>query len=53
MREVSFDGPWGVEILSTEHRQRPLLEALTVARDSTFQAFAQTDQGTRDSRLTG
>ena len=33
MREVDFDGPWGVEILSAEHRTA-LVEALTVARDS-------------------
>ena len=53
MREGGFDGPWGVEILSTEHRQRPLLEALTVARDSALQVFDQADQGARDSQLTG
>ena len=45
MREVGFDGPWGVEILSTEHRQRPLVEALTVARDSALEAFEQAEQG--------
>ncbi|WP_235343565.1 sugar phosphate isomerase/epimerase family protein [Brevibacterium sp. UCMA 11754] len=28
MRDVGFAGPWGVEILSAEHRQRPLHEAL-------------------------
>lgn len=28
MREVGFAGPWGVEILSAEHRRRPLREAL-------------------------
>ena len=39
MREVGFQGPWGVEILSTEHRQRPLIDALTVARDTTMKAF--------------
>jgi sugar phosphate isomerase/epimerase len=44
MREVGFDGPWGVEILSAEHRQRPLLEALTLARDSALRAFEQADQ---------
>ena len=44
MREVDFDGPWGVEILSTEHRQRPLREALTVARDSALEVFEQADQ---------
>ena len=39
MQEVGFDGPWGVEILSAEHRRRPLVEALTVARDTTLEAF--------------
>ena len=53
MREVGFDGPWGVEILSTEHRQRPLIEALTVARDSTLHVFEQADQGTQDAQPTG
>jgi hypothetical protein len=42
---VGFDGPWGVEILSVEHRQRPLIDALTVARDSAFDVFKQADQG--------
>jgi sugar phosphate isomerase/epimerase len=43
MREVGFEGPWGVEILSTEHRQRPLSEALTLARDSALKTFEQAD----------
>ena len=43
MREVGFRGPWGVEILSIEHRQRPLIEALTVARDSAFEVFAHAE----------
>ncbi|MCP3426557.1 sugar phosphate isomerase/epimerase [Rothia sp. AR01] len=34
MRRVGFEGPWGVEILSREHRRLPLREALTAARDS-------------------
>ena len=45
MREVGFPGPWGVEILSIEHRQRPLVDALTVARETTLEAFKQADQG--------
>ncbi len=44
MREVGFDGPWGVEILSIEHRQRPLVEALTVAHDSVLEVFEQANQ---------
>lgn len=43
MRAVGFDGAWGVEILSVEHRQRPLMEALTVARDSALETFEQAD----------
>lgn len=43
MREAGFHGPWGVEILSTEHRQRPLVGALTVARETTLDAFRQAD----------
>ena len=45
MREVGFVGPWGVEILSIEHRQRPLIDALTVARETTLNAFQQADRG--------
>lgn len=44
LREVGFDGPWGVEILSTEHRQRPLLEALTLAHDSALEVFDRAEQ---------
>jgi sugar phosphate isomerase/epimerase len=44
MREVGFDGPWGVEILSAEHRQRPLLEALALAHDSALQVLEQAAQ---------
>ncbi|NHA67178.1 sugar phosphate isomerase/epimerase family protein [Phycicoccus flavus] len=31
---TGFDGPWGVEILSAEHRSRPLLDGLQDARDT-------------------
>jgi sugar phosphate isomerase/epimerase len=44
MREVGFDGPWGVEILSAEHRQRSLYEALALAHDSALEAFARADE---------
>ncbi|HET9873937.1 MAG TPA: sugar phosphate isomerase/epimerase family protein [Propionibacteriaceae bacterium] len=43
MREVGFEGPWGVEILSTEHRQRPLVEALTLAYDTALRTFEKLD----------
>ncbi|MCC2031549.1 sugar phosphate isomerase/epimerase family protein [Microbacterium allomyrinae] len=43
MREVGFDGPWGVEIISAEHRQRSLVDALTAAHDSTLETFARAE----------
>jgi hypothetical protein len=43
MRDVGFDGHWGVEILSLEHRQRPLIEALTLAHDSAAATFEEAD----------
>lgn len=36
LRQAGFAGPWGVEILSTEHRALPLPEALARARDTTM-----------------
>ena len=44
MREVGFDGPWGVEILSAEHRQRSLSEALTLAYDTALSTFEKADR---------
>ncbi|MGI4896487.1 MAG: sugar phosphate isomerase/epimerase family protein [Janthinobacterium lividum] len=35
VRGTGFDGPWGVEILSQEHRALPLVEGLRRAFDST------------------
>jgi sugar phosphate isomerase/epimerase len=51
MREVGFEGPWGVEILSTQHRQRPLTEALTLARDSALKTFEQADLAPSNTEL--
>ena len=34
LRSLGFDGPWGVEILSSEHRALPLAEGLRRARDT-------------------
>jgi sugar phosphate isomerase/epimerase len=31
LRDKGFDGPWGVEILSTSFRKLPVREALTLA----------------------
>lgn len=37
LRTLGFDGPWGVEILSTEHRALPLADGLLRARDTATQ----------------
>jgi sugar phosphate isomerase/epimerase len=34
LRELGFDGPWGVEILSTSFRTLPVDHALRLAADS-------------------
>lgn len=34
LRDLGFDGPWGVEILSTSFRALPVREALKLAADS-------------------
>ncbi|GAB3044139.1 sugar phosphate isomerase/epimerase family protein [Sediminivirga luteola] len=39
MRGLGFEGPWGVEILSAEHRARPLDEGLKKARDTALASF--------------
>lgn len=39
--DMGYSGPWGVEILSSEHRARPLKEGLELARDSALRAFSQ------------
>ncbi|MET0453274.1 MAG: sugar phosphate isomerase/epimerase [Mycobacterium sp.] len=36
LRELGFDGPWGVEILSESFRALPLQQALKLAADSTL-----------------
>ena len=43
IREIGYTGPWGVEILSSEHRRLPLMEALKAAHDTTLQAFEALD----------
>ena len=40
MEDIGFAGPWGVEILSSEHRLRPLSDALEVAFRSARRAFS-------------
>jgi hypothetical protein len=34
LRHKGFDGPWGVEILSSSFRQLPVAQALQFAADS-------------------
>lgn len=39
LQHIGFTGPWGVEIISDEHRARPLPEALTDAYRTTMTLF--------------
>ncbi|MFJ3380180.1 sugar phosphate isomerase/epimerase family protein [Curtobacterium sp. NPDC090217] len=39
MAEVGWSGPWGVEMLSTEHRAKSLADALDAARDTTLRCL--------------
>jgi sugar phosphate isomerase/epimerase len=39
LKSLGFDGPWGVEILSGEHRALPVKEALRAAHDTTLACF--------------
>jgi sugar phosphate isomerase/epimerase len=34
LRDLGFDGPWGVEILSTSYRALPVAQALKLAAES-------------------
>ena len=43
IQRVGYRGPWGVEILSEQHRQLPLREGLTRARAATLQALEAAD----------
>lgn len=43
MRQSGFDGPWGVEIISHQHRARPLHEAVEVAYRTALSAFTTAD----------
>lgn len=43
MKSLGFEGPWGVEILSEEHRALPVLEALQHAHATALACFP-TDQ---------
>lgn len=39
LKSIGFNGPWGVEILSDEHRALPVKEALRVAHATTAACF--------------
>ncbi len=39
MKSIGFNGPWGVEILSHEHRALPVREALQVAYATALECF--------------
>lgn len=39
MKATGFDGPWGVEILSDEHRALPVQDALRAAHDTAMDCF--------------
>ena len=43
MKSIGFDGPWGVEILSEEHRALPVQEALRAAHDTALACFSPTE----------
>ncbi|MET1133348.1 MAG: TIM barrel protein [Aeromicrobium sp.] len=39
LQRIAFPGPWGVEIISADHRQRPFKEALVCAHRTTMAQF--------------
>lgn len=39
LQAIGFKGPWGVEILSEQHRTRPVREALESARSTALRCF--------------
>lgn len=41
VKSLGFNGPWGVEILSNEHRALPIKEALRAAHATTLACFPQ------------
>jgi sugar phosphate isomerase/epimerase len=40
--DAGYDGPWGVEIISDEHRRTPVLEGLRTARTTALESFQRT-----------
>jgi sugar phosphate isomerase/epimerase len=41
LKSVGFNGPWGVEILSEEHRGLPVREALRAAQETALACFSE------------
>ncbi|BCW70965.1 hypothetical protein NicSoilB8_20090 [Arthrobacter sp. NicSoilB8] len=39
LKSIGFNGPWGVEILSEEHRALPVREALRAAHETALACF--------------
>ncbi|MGO4587028.1 sugar phosphate isomerase/epimerase family protein [Arthrobacter sp. 2RAF6] len=39
LQAIGFNGPWGVEILSEQHRKRPVLDGLQAARSTALASF--------------
>jgi sugar phosphate isomerase/epimerase len=44
LKSLGFNGPWGVEILSNEHRALPVKEALRAAHDTALACFPADSQ---------
>ncbi|MFC6355394.1 sugar phosphate isomerase/epimerase family protein [Luethyella okanaganae] len=49
LRTMGYAGPWGVEVISDEHRARPLETALDLARSTALETFALADAPTEQS----
>jgi sugar phosphate isomerase/epimerase len=45
LRDLGFDGPWGVEILSTSYRALPVAQALKLAAESTLTVLSSVPGG--------
>lgn len=41
IRATGWDGPWGVEILSDQHRARDVTESIAAVYETTMGAFAR------------
>jgi sugar phosphate isomerase/epimerase len=42
--DAGYQGPWGVEIISDEHRRTPVMEGLRTARTTTLECFERASQ---------